>query len=323
MQRLAAEGRNFLDAFVAQEQVVIAWNQTQSGERLVAIYPAEGTLWADHPLALLELGMPGEAPITDNQRRTYQAFVDYLISTEVQKQLLSVGYRPADLDVRLDGSGSPFTGDAVDWRQPQTTLQIPAASVVEVVQNVWWYTKRPTNIYLVVDTSGSMEENDKIELTRVALRSFVDQIRGDRDRVGLVTFASSVYVERPLQALDDAGRTALYTDIERLSASGNTALIDGIWEAYSRLTTEGSPEAINAIVVMTDGQENSSRQSLSAMQRRIQQEHGMQIVIFTIAFGNDADEKLMRSIAETGGGQYRRADETDIEDLYKIISTYF
>ncbi len=323
VQRLAAEGRNFLDAFVAQEQVVIAWNQTQSGERLVAIYPAEGTLWADHPLALLELGMPGEAPITDNQRRTYQAFVDYLISTEVQKQLLSVGYRPADLDVRLDGSGSPFTGDAVDWRQPQTTLQIPAASVVEVVQNVWWYTKRPTNIYLVVDTSGSMEENDKIELTRVALRSFVDQIRGDRDRVGLVTFASSVYVERPLQALDDAGRTALYTDIERLSASGNTALIDGIWEAYSRLTTEGSPEAINAIVVMTDGQENSSRQSLSAMQRRIQQEHGMQIVIFTIAFGNDADEKLMRSIAETGGGQYRRADETDIEDLYKIISTYF
>jgi len=76
-------------------------------------------------------------------------------------------------------------------------------------------------------------------------------------------------------------------------------------------------------VVMTDGQENSSRQSLSALQRRIQQESGMQTVIFTIAFGSDADEKLMRSMAEMGGGQYRRADETDIEDLYKIISTYF
>ncbi len=322
VQRLAAEGRNFLDAFVAQEQVVIAWNQAQSGERLVAIYPAEGTLWADHPLALLELGMPGEAPITDNQRRTYQAFVAYLTSPEVQQQLLSVGYRPADLGVALDGTGSPFTGDAVDWRQPQTTLQIPSASVVEVVQNVWWYTKRPTNVYLVVDTSGSME-GDKIALTRTALRSFVDQIRGDRDKVGLVTFASSVYVERPLQALDDAGRTALYTAIERLSASGNTALIDGVWEAYSRLMIEGNPESINAIVVMTDGQENSSGQSLSAMQRRIRQEGEMQIVIFTIAFGSDADEKLMRSMAEIGGGQYRRADETDIEDLYKIISTYF
>ncbi|MEJ5309076.1 MAG: VWA domain-containing protein [Anaerolineae bacterium] len=323
VQRLAAEGRNFLDAFVAQEQVVIAWNQTQPGERLVAIYPAEGTLWADHPLALLELGMPGETPITDNQRRTYQAFVDYLISAEVQQQLLSVGYRPVDLDVRLDRTGSPFSGDAVDRRQPQTTLQIPAANVVEVVQNVWWYTKRPTNIYLVVDTSGSMEENDKIGLTRVALRSFVDQIRGDRDQVGLITFATNVYVERPLQPLDEAGRTALYTAIERLSASGNTALIDGVWEAYSRLLVEGNAEAINAIVVMTDGQENSSRQSLSALQRRIQQEQGKQIVIFTIAFGKDADEKFMRSMAEMGGGQYRRATETDIEDLYKIISTYF
>ncbi len=323
VQRLAAEGRNFLDAFVAQEQVVIAWNQTQPGERLVAIYPAEGTLWADHPLALLELGMPGETPITDNQRRTYQAFVDYLTSAEVQQQLLSVGYRPVDLDVRLDGTGSPFSGDAVDRRQPQTTLQIPAANVVEVVQNVWWYTKRPTNIYLVVDTSGSMDENDKIGLTRVALRSFVDQIRGARDQVGLITFATNVHVERPLQALDEAGRTALYTAIERLSASGNTALIDGVWEAYSRLLVEGNAEAINAIVVMTDGQENSSRQSLSALQRRIQQEQGKQIVIFTIAFGKDADEKFMRSMAEMGGGQYRRATETDIEDLYKIISTYF
>ena len=322
VQRLAAEGRNFLDAFVAQEQIVIAWNQTQSGERLVAIYPAEGTLWADHPLALLELGMPGEMPITDNQRRTYQAFVDYLISAEVQKQLLGVGYRPADLDIRLDGTGSPFTGDAVDWRQPQTTLQIPPANVVEVVQNVWWYTKRPTNVYLVVDTSGSMEGN-KITLTRTALRSFVDQMRGDRDQVGLITFATNVSLVRPLQPLDDAGRTQLNGAIDRLIASGNTALIDGVWEAYSRLLTEGNPESINAIVVMTDGQENSSRQSLSAMQRRIQQESGMQIVIFTIAFGSDADEKLMQTMAEMGGGQYRRADETDIEDLYKIISTYF
>ena len=238
--------------------------------------------------------------------------------------MLSAGYRPADLDIRLDGTGCPFTGDAVDWREPQTTLQIPAASVVEVVQNVWWYTKRPTNVYLVVDTSGSMEEGGKIALTRTALRSFVAQIRGDRDQVGLITFATNVNLVRALQPLDDAGRTQLNRAVDGLVASGNTALIDGVWMAYTELMANSNPESINAIVVMTDGQENSSRQSLSALQRRIQQEQGsQQIVIFTIAFGSDADEKLMRTMAEMGGGQYRRADETDIEDLYKIISTYF
>ncbi len=324
VQRLAAEGQGFLDAFVAQEQVVIAWNQSQSGERLIALYPAEGTLWADHPLALLELGASGEAPLTDNQRRTYQALVTFLTSPDVQRQLLAAGYRPANLDIRLDETGSPFaTAVAVDWRQPQTTLQIPSANVVEVVQNVWWYTKRPTNVYLVVDTSGSMEESGKIELTRVALRSFVEQMRGDRDQVGLITFASTVNVLRPIQPLDDAGRSSLNRAIDQLQAAGNTALIDSVWEAYSELTLRGDPEAINAIVVMTDGQENNSRHSLAELQRRIQQERGTSVVIFTIAFGNDADEKLLRSMAETGGGQFRRAKETDIEELYKIISTYF
>ena len=156
--------------------------------------------------------------------------------------------------------------------------------MVEVVRNVWWYTKRPTNVYLVVDTSGSME-GDKIELTRAALQSFAEQIRGDRDQAGLITFATSVHVRHPLQPLTDAGRAELRTAINQIQAKGNTALIDGVWQAYTALQLQGDLEAI--------------------------------------AFGSDADEALMRSIAEIGGGQFRRADETDIEELYKIISTYF
>ncbi len=324
VQRLSAEGRNFLDAFVTQEQVVIAWNQSQSGERLIALYPAEGTLWADHPLALLELGADGEAPLTDNQRRTYRAFVNYLKSADIQHQLLSAGYRPADMGLQLDEGDSPFAAaDAVDWRQPQTTLQIPSESVVAVVQNVWWYTKRPTHVLLVVDTSGSMEENDKIGLTKVALSSFVEQIRGDRDQVGLIAFSTGVQTLRSLQPLDDAGRADMQQAIKALKASGNTALIDGVWDAYTELQLTNDPEAINAIVVMTDGQENNSSHSMNELSQRFKQEQGFQVVIFTVAFGDDADEDVMLTMAEIGGGQFRRADETDIQDLYKIISTYF
>ncbi|MBN1873237.1 MAG: VWA domain-containing protein [Anaerolineae bacterium] len=323
VQRLAAEGRNFLDAFVTQEQIVVAWNQSQTGEGLVALYPAEGTLWADHPLALLELGASGEQPVTDNQRRTYQAFVTYITGSQAQQQLLEAGYRPADMDLRLDQAPSPFaTSTAVDWRQPQTTLQIPPASVVEVVQNVWWYTKRPTNVFLVVDTSGSMEGN-KIDLTRQALKSFVEQIQGDRDQVGLIAFNSRVELLRSLQPVDEAGRSDLLQVISGLQASGQTALIDGVWTAYDELKVLGSTEAINAIVLMTDGIENASSHSLEDFRRRVQAETGQHIVIFTIAFGDNADEDRMKSIAEIGGGQFRRASETDIEELYKIISTYF
>ena len=322
VQRLAQEGRDFLDAFVAQEQTVIAWNQANPGERLVAIYPAEGTLWADHPLALLELGAGDELAVTDNQRRTFRAFADFLTGEEAQRRFLALGYRPANLAIPLDGPGSPFAeSDAVDWRQPQTTLQMPSAAVVDVVQNAWWYTKRPTNVYLVVDTSSSMA-GAKLERTRAALRAFVTQIRGNRDRVGLVEFGTGVKRFEPLRTMNDAGRAQMLAAIDSMEADGFTALLDAVYEAYADLQVVNDQEAINAIVVMTDGQENDSSLYLEDL-AQLFQEGETPVVVFTIAFGDDADEDLLQELARIGNGQFRRASETDIEELYRVISTYF
>ena len=323
LEQLAAEGRDFLDAFVAQEQVVVRWNTDNREAPLVAIYPAEGTLWADHPLALLALAEGDAAPVTANQERVFHALADYLTNREVQERLLEAGYRPADLDIALDGAGSPFAGtDAVDWREPQTTLQIPSAAVVEVVQNVWWYTKRPTNVFLVVDTSGSMG-GDKLALTKEALKAFVGQIRGDRDQVGLIDFGTDIKSVWELEPVDDVRRGTLSLQIEGLESSGETALLDAVVGGYERLQLESDREAINALVVMTDGQENASRSGMSDLEWRFQEQGGVEVVVFTIAFGRGADEALLQRMAELGGGQFRRADETDIQELYRIISTYF
>ena len=76
VQRALKEGPNFLDAFVVQEQMVVYFNQQADRPgQLVAVYPAEGTLWEDHPLALVET-----AQLTPVQRQTYQAFSAFLRS---------------------------------------------------------------------------------------------------------------------------------------------------------------------------------------------------------------------------------------------------
>jgi len=325
LQHLADEGRGFLDAFVAQERVVIEWNRKQPNEQLVAIYPAEGALWTDHPLALLELGAPSDdLAVTANQRLTFQAFAEYLLDEAAQNSLLAAGYRPADLTIDLDSAQSPFANTvAVDWRQPQTTLQMPPPAVIEVVQNAWSYTKRPTNVYLVVDTSGSMTEGNKLARTQEALRAFVEQIKGQRDQIGLVDFASGLKGFTPLRPLDDAVREDLLQQIDGLQADGGTALIDAVYDTTNDLLATGDTEAINAVVVMTDGQENESNRSLNELQQLIRSYPEQRLVIFTVAFGDDADEELLNAIAEIGTGQMRRANETDIEELYRIISTYF
>jgi len=324
VERLAEEGRSFLDAFVAQERVVIEWNRTHPGQRLVALYPAEGTLWTDHPLALLELGARTvELPVTDNQRLTYRAFADFLTSQESQLKLLAAGYRPADLSVPLDGPDSPFAGtDAVDWRQPQTTLQMPSPTVIDIVLDAWRYTKRPTNVYLVVDTSGSMD-GAKIDRTREALAAFVEQVQGERDRIGIVEFANSVKSFTPLSVVNDQSRSDMLYTISNMEAIGGTALIDAVYAAAEDLQSQRDDQAINALVVMTDGLDNESRRSLRELERLLQRQDSVPVVVFTIAFGRDADEILLTQMAELAEGQFRRADETDIEELYRIISTYF
>ncbi|MDW8267646.1 MAG: VWA domain-containing protein, partial [Anaerolineae bacterium] len=212
----------------------------------------------------------------------------------------------------------------VDPREPQTTLQMPGPTVVRVVQNAWRYTKRPANIYLVVDTYGSME-GEKLENVRTALQTFIGQIQGTQDRVGMVLFATSVYQIIPPAPLDEAHRQRLLDEIARLEASGNTALLDGVRAAYVRLQREADTTSINAIVAMTDGLENASAITLSELLRIIETDNrrGVPDLIFTIAYGSDADQRLLRRLAEVSGGQMREGTPETIRELYRLLSQYF
>jgi Ca-activated chloride channel family protein len=200
---------------------------------------------------------------------------------------------------------------------------MPSPSVTEVVRDVWWYTKRHTNVYLVADVSGSME-GTKLRNAQQALRVFVEQIQGDTERLGMIAFSSSPSEVVPLDELKRS-RDAISRAIDGLEAYGDTALLDAVDLAYRRLQTLGDSERINAIVVMTDGRENNSSIRLDALTRRVQEQNqeGVQVLIFTIGYGSDADEKTLRALAESSGGQYYEGDLETIRRLYKILSSYF
>jgi Ca-activated chloride channel family protein len=317
IQQVERQGKGYLDAFVVQEQMVLRYNLRQS-QKLVAIYPSEGTLWADHPLALLE-----HPARTDDERLAFSLFKDYLLAPDTQMLILKEGYRPTDLTMALNQAASPLkAANGVDPAKPYTTLQIPSPAVVAVVKNAWQYTKRRTNIILVADTSGSMQ-GTKLRDAQGALKTFVAQIENDQERVGLITFATSVNETVPLTLLAQ-GRARLNQSVDGLSANGNTALVDGVDLAVTKLQALNDKERINAIVVMTDGKENASRTSVQTLVDKLNRgKASTPIVVFCIAYGPDADMAKLESISGATGGFTRRGDPETIKSLYKTLSTYF
>ncbi len=318
IEQVTAKGPDYLDAFVVQEQLLIGFNQSNKG-KLIAIYPVEGAMWADHPLVFLE-----RTSTTSEERLAYRSLRDYLLTQEAQMLVLANGYRPSDLSISLTLAASPIHAQyGADASQPKTTLQIPSPSVIQVVRDVWQYAKRKANVYLVADVSGSMQ-GDKLTQAKEALQTFLGLVQGQQERVGLIVFSSSAREVVPMAELE-TNLQALQSAIGGLNAGGNTALLDAVDLALRRLQEQDDRERINAVVVMTDGIENASSVQLSSLTSRLSQtsKSGLPVVVFCVAYGSDADMRVLEAMASASGGQTRVGSPTTIRELYRLLSTYF
>lgn len=325
LQRLLDQRQRTLDAFVGQEALVVRFNRQTRGEKLVAIYPREGTLWMDHPLVLLE--GPWLQP---EHRRGFQELAAFMRSAPMQRIVMQEGYRPADLAISLEDPDSQIkTANGVDPAQPQTMLQIPAFAVVEDIRNLWALLKRPANIYLVADVSGSMT-GDKLNRAKEALLSFIDQVRGNADRVGLISFSTDVQEVVPLGPLAQ-NKERLKSAVQNLRATGNTALYDATLTGAERLANLKQTDRINVVLVMSDGIENASRRVRSGRDPRPlitaleeqSRRSGVPVLVFAVAYGGDADINILRQVSEsTRGAAYEGTPET-IRKLYQLLSAFF
>jgi Ca-activated chloride channel family protein len=164
---------------------------------------------------------------------------------------------------------------------------------------------------------------DKLTNMQTALRTFLAQIPSDQERIGLVEFNSTVTSIIELDTLAK-NRAALTRQIDGLQANGNTAFLDAVRTAYRRLQQSSDGERINAIVAMTDGRENASRVTLQQLAAEVRAgNQKTPVIIFSVAYGSDADMKALEALAEASGGQVRTGTPETIRELYKILSSYF
>lgn len=304
-------GMSYISAFPLEEITLIDFNKfSPPPTPLVAIYPREGTFWHDNPYIVL-------ASATPEEQAAAQVFYDFLLSPDSQRAAMSYGFRPANVDVPLADPISPAYG--VQPQGVQTVLEVPSADVIVEVKNSWALNRKRADIMLVVDTSGSME-GDKIELTKAGLEAFLLRILPE-DRVGLITFDSSARVAVPPAPLTD-NRIALQTAIGAMRAEGKTAVFDALELARQELEQlpPSEDDRIRAIVLLSDGADNSSRLSLEQVEANFE-ETG--VSIFPVAYGADADLGIVEAIAEFSRTIVVQGDTGDIAQIFENLSRYF
>lgn len=320
-RRMFEGGPSYLSAAVLYENLIVA----QEAERLagrsqqlpvVAIYPKEGTFWSDHPYAILD------APwVTEEQTEAAELFEAYLLSEEQQERALQFGFRPADPGIAI---GAPINAEhGVDPSQPQTVLEVPEADVLVEAWDLWLDVKKPVDLVVVMDISGSMS-GQKIAAARTSLLQFIELL-DDRDRLSVVLFNEELIELTPLTSLGEK-RENISQRVSGVIECCGTRLYDGVEFGYNTLQTTGDPEHIRAIVVLSDGADTNSVQNLNqliATVGDISEEGGNATKIFTIGYGNDADFGILESISESTGARSYEGSPDTINEVYIEIATFF
>ena len=166
---------------------------------------------------------------------------------------------------------------------------------------------------VAVDTSGSMRRAMP-EVQRAAI-SFINNMRG-QDLVLLSQFAETVKVMQSFTTDKDALQKA----IRAMTARGNTALYDAVYQAVDSF---GEKRGRKVIVLLTDGKDDDgfNRQlSRRSLKEAIAAASELNVPIYTIGLGTEVDTEVLRRLAEETGGRYFPSPTAaELEGLYRQI----
>jgi Ca-activated chloride channel homolog len=318
--QMRKEGPAYASAAAMEEATLVDFNQDRAGQpKLVAIYPKDGTFFSDSPFLVLN----GDW-VSQQQKAGAEAFQKFLAEKVTPELAAQSGFRPPDLNEK---PVAPLTEEnGVDPSQPKSELSLPSPEVLAKIREAWREDRKPANVMLVVDVSGSMADEDRMPRAKEGLDAFFNQLQ-PQDRVGLTAFDDKINELVPLGRFS-ANEDQLRRTVRGLFPDGGTAFRDATAKAFEDVrSSAGANETINAVVLLTDGEDTDSSRSLQSLVDELssQGDAPNQVRVFTIAYSATAAgaADALKQIAEAGGGQAYEGDTEDIEAVYRSISSFF
>merc|ERR1719160_127190 len=153
--------------------------------------------------------------------------------------------------------------------------------------------RQPMDIVCVLDVSGSMN-GTKIRLVQDAMRFVIEQA-DPADRVSIVTFNHTASRPLRLRKMNAEGKNDANVAVLQLVAGGGTSIAAGLDAALNVMEQRRNRNKVSAILLLTDGQDYSTRPQIPSLVARAQQ---VGASLYTFGFGADHDAGLLSELAE-------------------------
>jgi Ca-activated chloride channel family protein len=288
-----------------------------------------GTLYeAVYPKATFTSNMRAILPnapwVSADEKAAAEKVIQYLQTPEVQKIATELGLRPGVPGVELGDNFSANYG--VDPNATYDSLRSPKPEVVDAMLQSWReYAKKPSQVAIVVDSSGSML-GDKLPAVQSTLNSYINGL-GEKEKVALIDFDAQI---RPPVLADGTprGKERGLQFIANLKAEGGTHLYDATLYARDWLEKNLRPDAINAIIVLTDGEDSGSKISLDRLNQELAKSgfsSDRRIAVFTIGYGQQGEfnPQVLQAIADKNSGYYRQGNPDTISRVMGDLQLEF
>ena len=225
--------------------------------------------------------LDGNRPDPDSVR--VEEFVNYFDQEYPQP-------RRGAFAIHVDGARSPFTQDT--W----------LARVGIQGRDVPDHRRKDATLVFVIDTSGSMSRENRLELVKRALRLLVRELR-PTDQIGIVTYGNRGHaILNPTEAKHD---DYILEVIDGLYPGGSTNAEEGLRLGYEMADRWLNPERITRIILLSDGVANVGQTGPEAILNQVRKYVNEGVTLSTVGVGmGNYNDVLMEQLANDGDGNY-------------------
>lgn len=200
--------------------------------------------------------------------------------------------------INIDAANSPWHGD-------NTKLLRIGIQGQEIDSSQ----RQPAHLTFVIDVSGSMRDSNRLPLVRQSLNLLVEELR-QGDTVAIVTYGNDARVLLEPTSIEE--RETIVNAINRLETGGSTNAEAGLRLAYELAGDSFENNAINRIILCSDGVANVGATDPESILKVIRDYVNQGIYLSTIGFGmGDYNDQMMEQLANDGNGNYAYVDDID------------